>query len=347
MHLDPELARVLIRTMQDVRPGNQLWLATHNAQIIDEAGRDRVTYVTRDPTTRQAVVTPATRESASAVALSDLFGYSGYIGVAKNMVFLEGEVSSADRKMVFNAVSGAWQWCEASPGQDGRKPCRVSMLLSWPSLHGHLQPHRCRFSVGAALHAAAVRIAGEVLRDMVAFRLNLVYRPQDFSLGQAFAGQMFVNPDGTWREDLVARSSPRSVLELDMSPQILPAALMPTRLAHRSPSARTRLLVRSKLDRTAGEYASRGNGSSRSTPGRRDSASRSFRQFSYQGTRCLTPSHPRGTTGHCRCDCNRGHPHPSNLFADRDEDRHTRVDLRAGWLSCPSSLRCRLCRSRA
>lgn len=259
MHLHPELARVLIRTMQDVRPGNQLWLATHNAEIVDEAGRDRVTYVARDPITRQAVVTPATEESASAVALRDLFGYSGYIGVAKNMVFLEGEESSADRKMfstlfpehgsrvklvptqtvenlprinaaimaILESALGAMRFYlirdrdylpESVADQYSARGAGRLYVLERQQIENYLLDDdliakvcadiynrtAAAPAVGATLHAAAVRIAGEVLRDMVAFRLNLVFRPQDFSLGQAFAGQMLLNPDGTWSDNLIA-----------------------------------------------------------------------------------------------------------------------------------------------
>jgi predicted ATPase len=39
LHLHPELARRLVRLMLSVKPGNQIWLATHNGEIIDEAGR--------------------------------------------------------------------------------------------------------------------------------------------------------------------------------------------------------------------------------------------------------------------------------------------------------------------
>jgi predicted ATPase len=63
MHLHPELARLLVRTMQSIRPGNQVWMATHNAEIIDEAGRDKVVYLARDRETRQSVVTLGTDES--------------------------------------------------------------------------------------------------------------------------------------------------------------------------------------------------------------------------------------------------------------------------------------------
>jgi len=47
LHLHPELSRLLIRNMKTIRNGNQIWLATHNAEIIDEAGRDKAVCVLR------------------------------------------------------------------------------------------------------------------------------------------------------------------------------------------------------------------------------------------------------------------------------------------------------------
>ena len=44
LHLHPELARKFIRLMRNIRDGNQIWLATHSADLIDEAGRER-TYM--------------------------------------------------------------------------------------------------------------------------------------------------------------------------------------------------------------------------------------------------------------------------------------------------------------
>lgn len=98
LHLHPELARRLLQTMLLIRPRNQIWVATHNTEIIDEAGRDRVLYVARDPATNLAQLTPASEEPESAALLRDFFGFSGYLGVARTMVFLEGTESSADRK---------------------------------------------------------------------------------------------------------------------------------------------------------------------------------------------------------------------------------------------------------
>lgn len=107
LHLHPELARRLLKIMRSVRPGNQIWAATHNAEILDEAGRDRVTYISRDQVTRNAVVTRAADEEEELQVLRDLFGYSGYIGVARTMVFLEGEELSTDRKLMSALLPGS------------------------------------------------------------------------------------------------------------------------------------------------------------------------------------------------------------------------------------------------
>jgi hypothetical protein len=107
LHLHPELARKLMSLMKSIRPGNQIWAATHNAEILDEAGRDRVTYISRDELTRQAVVTRAADESEELRLLRDMFGYSGYIGVARTMVFLEGEELSTDRKLMSALLPGS------------------------------------------------------------------------------------------------------------------------------------------------------------------------------------------------------------------------------------------------
>ena len=98
LHLHPELSRLLIRNIKSIRKGNQIWIATHNSEIIDEAGRDRVIYVARDLATRKAKFVSGDNEEDVIIQLKNLFGYSGYIGVAKNLVFLEGDNSSPDRK---------------------------------------------------------------------------------------------------------------------------------------------------------------------------------------------------------------------------------------------------------
>ena len=98
LHLHPELSRLLIRNIKSIRNGNQIWIATHNSEIIDEAGRDKVIYVTRDSSTRKAKFITGNNEQDVIIQLKNLFGFSGYIGIAKNLVFLEGDNSSPDRK---------------------------------------------------------------------------------------------------------------------------------------------------------------------------------------------------------------------------------------------------------
>ncbi|PQJ21961.1 AAA family ATPase [Tenacibaculum sp. SG-28] len=98
LHLHPELSRLLIRNIKSIRNGNQIWIATHNPEIIDEAGRDKVVYVARDLSTRKAKFVSGDKEDDVIIQLKNLFGYSGYIGVSRKLVFLEGDNSSPDRK---------------------------------------------------------------------------------------------------------------------------------------------------------------------------------------------------------------------------------------------------------
>jgi energy-coupling factor transporter ATP-binding protein EcfA2 len=100
LHLHPELARKLIRHMRTIRPQNQIWIATHSADLIDEAGRERVVYVRRqldNPSVGECVA--ADSDEAELQILRDLFGYSGFVGISQKVVFSEGTEASADRKM--------------------------------------------------------------------------------------------------------------------------------------------------------------------------------------------------------------------------------------------------------
>jgi len=259
LHLHPEFARLLVRTMQRVRPGNQIWLATHNPEIIDEAGRDRVTYLARDPATYKCVKIDAVDETAEMRQLKNLFGYSGYIGIAKSLVFVEGLDSSSDRKMfstlvrqhasevkfipcgsvtnlyrvnqaVLSILESGIGWAEFYMIRDrdyllpqhvkeyaehrsGRlyvlKRHQIENYLLNPDAIAEVQtdifgrsttPSRVR----QMLHKAALRIAGEVLRDMISYRLNLLCRPQDFSLGNTMQGQHLIDAEGKWDEDKIS-----------------------------------------------------------------------------------------------------------------------------------------------
>ena len=106
LHLHPELARTLIRELQGIKSGNQIWLATHNPEIIDEVGRDNVYYVSREQGSARAVVASGRNEPEADRILRDLFGFSGFIGVGRAIVFLEGTESSADRKVFGQLITG-------------------------------------------------------------------------------------------------------------------------------------------------------------------------------------------------------------------------------------------------
>ena len=241
LHLHPELARLLVRTMQSIKPGNQVWLATHNPEIIDEAGRDRVSYVARDPETFKATVIKGTEEVEALRVMKDMFGFSGYIGIAKRMVFLEGENSSSDRKVFSSVFPDYGSNLRFIPANSSENQSRINAAimsileadLGWTyfyllrdrdyltqesiskynehasgrvyvrkrhEIENYLLDDALIAKVQTEIFSKAInadqvknrlkniarRISGEVLRDMVSFRLNLIYRPEDFSLGKVW-----------------------------------------------------------------------------------------------------------------------------------------------------------------
>ena len=258
LHLHPELARLLVRTMQSIKPGNQIWLATHNAEIIDEVGRDSLIYFTRDAQTHKSVVRLGTDENESVQLLKDFFGYSGYIGIAKSMVFLEGRDSSSDRKVFSTLFPDYGSKIKLVPSRSSSELPRINRAilsilessLSWlqfylvrdrdyltteeinkykahsdgrmyflerheienylinPEVIAKVQteifgktttPH----AVEQKLRSIARNIAGEVLRDMLSYRLNLAFYPEDFSLGKVLHGEVFLDQDSNWIPDKV------------------------------------------------------------------------------------------------------------------------------------------------
>jgi predicted ATPase len=247
LHLHPELARRLVRLMLSVKSGNQIWLATHNGEIIDEAGRDKTYYVSRGESISEVV--PGSEEPLAALQLRSLFGVSGYIGVAKNMVFLEGEGASADRKAfgwLFGEKAGSVKLIPAG-GVDNHLRINSAVLAILESTFGVCQFYLVRDrdymtpemadaystksrgrlhvlernqienyllapelirkvlleqydkaltmgDVKGRLRNIARSISGEVLRDMTSFRLNMLFRPQDFSLGKFFEKTAVLDP---------------------------------------------------------------------------------------------------------------------------------------------------------
>jgi len=102
LHLHPELARKLLRLMRTIRMRNQIWCATHCAELVDEAGRERTFFLRITADRLSAECFPATQDGAEIQILRDMFGYAGYVGISRKIVFSEGSESSADRKTFAN-----------------------------------------------------------------------------------------------------------------------------------------------------------------------------------------------------------------------------------------------------
>jgi ABC-type lipoprotein export system ATPase subunit len=251
LHLHPELSRQLIRNMKSIRSGNQIWVATHNSEIIDEAGRDKVIYVARDIDTRKAKFISGDREQEVLAQLKNMFGFSGYIGVAKNLVFLEGDNSSQDRKFYSALLPGENSNFKLVPANSSDNLNRINSAilsimesnLGWMNFHlirdrdyltedmvtkyrGHtsgkifvLEKHELEnylinyeiistvlseiFNIQKTpaeleeiFYSTAVKMSSDVIREMVSFRLNLLIRPQDFSIGKVLNNQAYFEIDG-------------------------------------------------------------------------------------------------------------------------------------------------------
>ncbi|MEN6585163.1 MAG: AAA family ATPase [Sulfuricella sp.] len=248
LHLHPELSRLLIRNMKSIREGNQIWVATHNSEIIDEAGRDKVIYVARDLTTRKAKFIAGEHEQQVIAQLRDMFGFSGYIGVAKNLVFLEGDNSSQDRKFYSTLFPGNSSNFKLVPSNSSDNLSRINSAilsiieasLGWMNFYlvrdrdylteemvekyknhvagkifvlskHEIENYLIDFEVFSVVlrdifnleksaddvknifYQAALKLSSDVIRDMVAFRLNLILSPQDFSIGRVLSKQAYFN----------------------------------------------------------------------------------------------------------------------------------------------------------
>lgn len=96
LHLHPELTRSFINLLQTQLPHNQLRVATHSPEIIDFANLNNVIFVSRDSQTYKSLATAGKDENGNVSELKKLFGYSGYVGVARKLIFLEGR---SDRRI--------------------------------------------------------------------------------------------------------------------------------------------------------------------------------------------------------------------------------------------------------
>ena len=104
LHLHPELARKLLHSMRTIKPKNQIWCATHSPELIDEAGRERTYYLRMHEDRQRAECFAAVDEGSEIQALRDLFGYAGYVGISRKIVFTEGRDSGADRRTFANIL---------------------------------------------------------------------------------------------------------------------------------------------------------------------------------------------------------------------------------------------------
>lgn len=126
LHLHPELARKLLRIMRVIQPQNQIWCATHSAEIIDETGRERAYFLRSSADRTRTECTPATNENAELSILRDMYGYSGYVGISKKIVFTEGIDSSADRKTFTNLLPNLTDEVKIIPAGSNQELYRIN-----------------------------------------------------------------------------------------------------------------------------------------------------------------------------------------------------------------------------
>jgi hypothetical protein len=283
LHLHPELARTLLQHMMSIRPRNQVWVATHNPEVVDEAGRDRVTYIARDRDSHKAVAVRAVDEEETVTLLRDFFGFSGYIGIGRTLVFLEGSDSSSDRKVFTSLFPDTRRLIRFVPagGVENHARLNAAILkileggLGWMKFYlirdrdyltDELATHYTSHSSGRVyvlrrhhienylvvpsaislvvkeiygrslsedavrekLHAVAVAMSAEIAAKMASYRLNLIFRPEDFDLGEFLSGQPLIHPDGTLDDDrlqlLIRRCQERSTaVASDLTSRVDPA----------------------------------------------------------------------------------------------------------------------------
>jgi predicted ATP-dependent endonuclease of OLD family len=129
LHLHPELARRFINIMINLKPGNQIWIATHNSEIIDEAGTDKTILFSLDERTREIKINLASDAETHIQALRRLISYSGYIGITKNFVFIEGQEGSVDRKLFSSFFPQYTNQIKLIPICSGREVLRINSTI--------------------------------------------------------------------------------------------------------------------------------------------------------------------------------------------------------------------------
>jgi len=94
VHLHPELARRLARRFALGGDGNQIWLATHNPEIISQTPLSGIRFLVAE-TSGVRVIAPSNEEKAT--AFRALLGNCGYSLTDQDVLFLEGANSSIDK----------------------------------------------------------------------------------------------------------------------------------------------------------------------------------------------------------------------------------------------------------
>lgn len=258
LHLHPSLARVLLKTMQELKPFNQVWLATQSSEVIDHAGRDKVFFVRRNDQNLAEVVA-STDEDEALLCLRDFFGYSGYVGLARSMVFTEGRNASADRKTfsmitqianqevkfipsgscselerlnraVLSIIESEVGWCKFYLIRDRdyldeeslkakREKCSDRMfILDKHELENYLLNFQVisnvltqiydqdvsAMQVEEVFRQCAIEMSGDVLRELVSYRLNMKFQSEDFSVPKLFSGQLSFR-EGAWGQQILGQ----------------------------------------------------------------------------------------------------------------------------------------------
>ena len=141
MHLHPELVRRMVRTMLSIQRGNQVWLGTHNAEVIDEAGRDRTFFLTRTAPGGPVRAVRASDEEGAIELMRTMFGFSGYVGLARKLVFLEGDDASADRRsfiQMFPSVADEVRFVPINSSDNALRINRAALAILGQTV-GHSQ----------------------------------------------------------------------------------------------------------------------------------------------------------------------------------------------------------------
>lgn len=226
LHLHPELARKLIQLMRAIKPNNQIWCATHSAELVDEAGRERTYFFRQDTARTQTQCSRGTDEGAEALHLRDMFGYSGFVGVSKKVVFLEGANTSADRK-TFSALFGG-----------AAREVKLIPAGSWGNLY------RINAAILALLQSDFAQCSYFLIRDRDYLSAEAVQKYVDAGEGRLFVLQRYHIENYLLEWQVMSHALSR-VYQRSMSPENVMADLRD--IARRNSAAFLRDLAVSRL----------------------------------------------------------------------------------------------------